>query len=116
MISGVNSNVLTINPTKAFTPNTQYHITMVSGVLRDVACNVPFDGVSDSTTITWKADGAAATPPQGLDYGSVRFDLEYDRPVILGYGKMNIVAADGRLLTQISPLDLAVKIKYNERF
>jgi hypothetical protein len=89
---------------------------MVSGVLRDVACNVPFDGVSDSTTITWKADGAAATPPQGLDYGSVRFDLEYDRPVILGYGKMNIVAADGRLLTQISPLDLAVKIKYNERF
>jgi hypothetical protein len=89
---------------------------MVSGVLIDTACNVPFDGVSDTTTISWKTDGAAPTPPQGLDYGSVRFDLEYDRPITLGGGKMNIVAADGRLLTQISPLDLAVQIKYNERF
>jgi hypothetical protein len=116
VISGVSSNVLTINPTKAFTPNTNYHITMVSGVLRDTACDVPFDGVSDSTTIAWKSDGAAATPPQGLNYGSVLFDLEYDRPIKFGSGKMNVVAADGRLLTQISPSDLAVKIKYNERF
>jgi hypothetical protein len=89
---------------------------MASGVLLDTACNVVFDGVSDSTTISWKTDGAEPTPPQGLDYGSVRFDLEYDRPITLGGGKMNIVAADGRLLTQISPLDLAVQIKYNERF
>ena len=116
VISGVNSNILTINPTKAFTPNTNYHITLASGVLLDTACNVVFDGVSDSTTISWKTDGAEPTPPQGLDYGSVRFDLEYDRPITLGGGKMNIVAADGRLLTQISPLDLAVQIKYNERF
>jgi len=116
VISGTNSNILTINPTKAFTPNTQYHITMASGVLKDADCNVDFDGVSDSSTITWKTDGAAPTPPQGLNYGSVRFDLEYDRPITFGGGKMNVVAADGRLLTQISPLDLAVKIKYNERF
>ena len=116
VISGVSSNVLTINPTKAFTPNTNYHITMASGVLIDTACNVPFDGVSDTTTISWKTDGAEPTAPQGLDYGSVRFDLEYDRPILLGSGKMNIVAADGRLLTQISPLDLAVQIKYNESF
>jgi len=115
-ISGVNSNVLTVNPTKAFTPNTEYHITMASGVLKDAVCDVVFDGVSDSTTIAWKTDGAAPTAPQGLNYGSVLFDLEYDRPISVGYGKMYVVAADGRLLTSISPNDLAVKIKYNERF
>jgi hypothetical protein len=115
-ITGVASNILTINPTKAFTPNTDYHITMASGVLLDTACNVVFDGVSDTTTISWKTDGAAPTAPQGLNFGTVRFDLEYDRPITLGSGKMNVVAADGTLLTQISPLDLAVKIKYNERF
>jgi hypothetical protein len=115
-ISGVNSNILTINPTKAFTPNTNYHITMVSGVLRDSACDVPYDGVSDTTTISWKTDGAEPTAPQALNFGSVRFDLEYDRPITLGSGKMNVVAANGTLLTQISPLDLAVRIKYNERF
>jgi hypothetical protein len=115
-ITGVASNILTINPTKAFTPNTDYHITMASGVLLDTACNVVFDGVSDTTTISWKTDGAAPTAPQGLNFGTVRFDLEYDRPITLGSGKMNVVAADGTLLTQISPLDFAVKIKYNERF
>jgi hypothetical protein len=115
-ISGENSNVLTINPTKAFTPNTQYHIEIPSGVLKDADCDSPWAGVTDSTTIAWKTDGADPTPPKGLTFGSVLFDLEYDRPVNIGYGKMNIVAADGRLITQISPLDLAVKIKYNTRF
>lgn len=110
------TNVLTVNPTKAFTPNTSYHLEIPAGIIIDDDCDVAWDGVDDSTTIAWKTDGADPTPPQGLDYGSVRFDLEYDRPINVGYGKMNVVAADGRLLTQISPLDLAVQIKYNERF
>jgi len=115
-IYSASTNVLTVNPTKAFTPNTNYHIIIPAGVIIDDDCDVAWGGVSDSTTIAWKTDGAAPTAPQGLTYGSVLFDLEYDRPINVGYGKMNIVAADGRLLTQISALDLAVKIKYNERF
>lgn len=115
-IHSASSNVLTVNPTKAFTPNTEYHIEIPSGIIIDDDCDVAWAGISDSTTIAWKTDGAVPTAPQGLTYGSVLFEMEYDRPITLGTGKMNIVAADGRLLTQISPLDLAVKIKYNERF
>jgi hypothetical protein len=105
-----------VNPTKMFDTNTTYHITIPSGIILDLECNEEWSGVSDSTTITWKTDGAAPTAPQGLTYGSVLMDLEYDRPITLGYGKMIIKRADGQLLTTISALDLAVKIKYNQRF
>lgn len=115
-IYSVSGKTLTLNPTKMFKPNSSYYLNIASGAILDAECDVAWEGISDSTTVTWKTDGAEPTPPQGLTYGSVLFDMEYDRPILHGYAKMNIVAADGRLLTQINSRDLAVAIKYNERF
>ena len=112
----VDGTTLTINPTQVFKSNTEYHMTIPAGVIIDDECDEAWAGVSDSTTIAWKTDGAAPTPPQGLTYGSVLMRMEYDRPILPGYAKITIRTPDGKLKTQISARDIAVKIKYNERF
>lgn len=115
-IYNISSNTLIVNPTKMMKGATSYHITIPSGVILDAECGEPWEGVSDSSTIAWKTDGAEPTPPEGLTYGSVKLRLDYDRMVIPGIGKMTIISADGRTKAQIDARDPAVLIKHNIPF
>jgi hypothetical protein len=115
-IYSVGSNTLTINPTEQLKGNSEYYVNIDSGALLDASCNLAWDGIDDETTVAFKTDGAAATPPEGLTYGSVLMDFSFDRPTVPGPGKLNIITPDGVLLTQISANDIAVKFRDNQPF
>jgi hypothetical protein len=115
-IYSASGNTLTINPTQPFKANTGYYMTIPNGVIIDDSCDRVWSGVNDTTTIAWTTDGASPTPPEGLKYSSVLFEMEYDRPILAGYAKMNIITPEGKLKTQLDARDIAVRIKYNERF
>ena len=52
---------VTINPTADLIPNTKYHVTMASGVVRDAAGN-PFSGISDQNHTQLHDDRLQSTP------------------------------------------------------
>jgi hypothetical protein len=115
-IYSVSGNTLTINPTEPFKGNSEYYINIDAGALIDASCDRAWEGIDDETTVAFRTDGAAATPPEGLTYGSVLLDFEFDRPTVPGPGKLNIVTPSGVLLTQISATDIAVKFRDNQPF
>lgn len=115
-IYGYQSNTLTVNPTKPFQAATDYYINIPSGTLLDPGCNIVFAGVTDTNTVAWRTDGIEATAPQGPTYGSLYIDLEFDRPVIPGPGKINIITDTGVLVTQVSSRDWTVVFKDNVPF
>jgi hypothetical protein len=111
------SSSITINPTQQMKGNSGYYLNIPAGVIIDAECDVPWDGITDSTTVAWETDGAAATPPEKLTLGSIFFDFNFERPVVPGQGKLNIIAvSDGRLLAQVGADDVAMKIKDNVKF
>lgn len=109
-------NTLTLNPTKPFKGNIDYYINIDSGTLRDPGCDLPFAGINDTNTAAWRTDGIAASPPQGPVFGSLFIDLEFDRPVTAGPGKINVITDTGELVNQISSRDLTVVFKDNVPF
>jgi hypothetical protein len=114
-----NSSVLVVNPTQMMKGATNYHIEIPSGVIYDADCDIPWDGVTDDTTIAWKTDGAELkTPPAGqpLTYGSVLYRFKVDRKVVPGNGELNILTPAGKLKSQISASDSAVRISHNQPF
>lgn len=110
------NNTIILNPTAPFKGNTSYYINIDSGVLIDEACDLVYPGISDNTTVTWRTDGIATTPPQGPVFGSLYIDLRFDRPVKPGPGKVNIITASGMLVNQISSRDWTVIFKDNAPF
>lgn len=95
---------VTINPAADLIPNTKYHVTMASGVVRDTAGN-PFSGISDQTTLNYTA---IASDPlltwndwdrSSYIYGPQEFkiddniELYFDEEVVAGSG--NIIISNG---------------------
>ena len=116
-ISNEGGTSLTINPTQQMKGNSGYYLNIPAGVIIDDECDAPWEGISDSTTVAWETDGAAPTPPEKLTLGSIFFDFNFERPVVPGQGKLNIIAVnDGRLLAQVGANDVAMKIKNNTPF
>ena len=115
-IYDIGGDTLVVNPTKMLKGATSYYITIPSGVIIDLLCEKPFAGVSDSTTIRFKTAGAEPSPPQALNYGSVKLRLDFDRLVKPGTGKMTIITPAGKLKTQIDAKDYSVKIQHNTPF
>ena len=116
-VETVTNDYVILNPTKMMKGGTTYYVTIPSGVIIDADCDIPWTGVSDSTTITWKTDGTTATAPtQPLTYGSVLFRYDIDRKVIPGFGKMTVITPAGKLKTQINANDPAVRFSHNVPF
>jgi hypothetical protein len=110
----VSNNTIIINPTQQFKAASGYYLNIPAGVIIDASCDVPWEGITDTTTVAWQTDGAQATPPEALTYSSVFFDFDFNRFVVPGVGKLNIVAvSDGRLLAQIGATDYALKSREN---
>lgn len=109
-------STLTLNPTKPFKGNTDYYINIPAETLLDPGCETIFDGVTDTNTIAWRTDGIAATPPNAPIFGSLFIDMKFDRPVIAGPGKINVLTSTGVLVTQVSSNDWTVVFKENEPF
>jgi hypothetical protein len=108
-----------VNPTQMMKGGTNYYMNIPSGVIIDATCDVAWEGVSDSTTIAWKTDGAELVAPSAtapLTYGSVLFRFKSDRMVIPGDAKLNILTPTGRLKTQITAKDIAVRFSHNVPF
>ncbi|WP_394807367.1 Ig-like domain-containing protein [Nitrosomonas sp.] len=95
---------VTINPTTDLIPNTQYNVTMASGVVIDTAGN-PFSGISDQTTLnymtiasnpllTWNSWGSSSVlfGPQEFKIDDT-FKLYFDEEVVPGSG--NIIISNG---------------------
>ena len=114
----VSNRTLIINPTKMMKGATNYHLEIPSGIIFDADCNVAWSGVTDSTTIAWRTDGAQLQAPAGnpLTYGSVLFRFKADRMIVPGTAKLNIITPAGRLKTQISATDLAIRFSHNVPF
>jgi len=111
-ISGKGTYTVIVNPTNKMDGNSEYYLNIPSGVIFDATCDVAWDGISDSTTVAWKTDGAEASPPQKLTLGSIFFDFNFGRPVLPGPGKLNIISAStGTLLAQVGSNDIALKSK-----
>lgn len=110
------NKTITINPTQMMKGNSGYYLNIPAGVIIDAECDVPWEGISDDTTVAWQTDGADPTPPEKLTYGSVYFDFKFDRNVVPGPGKLNIISPTGVLLKQISASDFALKYKHNTPF
>ena len=102
----VDDRTILVNPSQMMSGDTNYYMNIPAGVIFDAQCDLAWPGISDSTTIAWRTDGAKSTPPtQPLTYGSVKLDLTWDRKVLPGPGKMNIVSPAGQLLTQVNSSD-----------
>lgn len=95
---------VTINPTTNLIPNTQYHVTMASGVVMDTAGN-PFSGITDQTTLNymtiasnplliWNSWGSSGVlfGPQEFKIDDT-FELYFDEEVVPGSG--NIIISNG---------------------
>lgn len=93
-----------INPTTDLVPNTQYNVTMASGVVMDTAGN-PFSGISDQTTLNymtiasnplliWNSWGSSTAlfGPQEFKIDDT-FKLYFDEEVVPGSG--NIIISNG---------------------
>ncbi|MDO9312856.1 MAG: Ig-like domain-containing protein [Nitrosomonas sp.] len=93
---------VTINPTADLIPNTQYHVTMTSGVIRDTAGN-SFSGISDQTTLNFTT---IASDPlltwnswSSSRYGQPEFKVDdnlklyFDEEVVAGSG--DIIISNG---------------------
>jgi hypothetical protein len=76
----------------------------------DAACDLPFEGVGDTTTITWQCDGIILTPAPGYVPGNPpeTIEAEFDRPVTPGEGKINITDSQGNLIGQLDSNDPAI--------
>jgi hypothetical protein len=112
IISGSTSKTITVNPTNKMDGNSEYYLNIPAGVIIDATCGIEWEGITDSTTVAWKTDGAAASPPEKLTLGSIFFDFNFERPIKPGPGKLNIIAvSDGRLLAQVGSNDIALKSK-----
>ena len=98
-------NTLTLNPTKPLRPGKSYTVVIPSATLKD-SCDVVFGGI---TTPAFETDGIEQVLPNAPTFGSVYIDLEFKRPVVAGYGKLNIVDSTGKLLTQLAPNDPVIK-------
>jgi hypothetical protein len=119
-VESVSNNVIIVNPTKMMDANTSYYMNIPSGVIIDASCDIPWDGVTDSTTIKWKTDGADLKAPPAtstpLTYGSVKYYFKVDRMVVPGTAKLNVITPAGKLKTQVNASDIAIKFKHNEPF
>ena len=104
-LSTISGSTLTLNPTKPFKPGKSYTVQIPTATLKD-SCNVVFGGV---TTQAFETDGIEQVIPDAPTYSSVFIDLEFKRPVVPGYGKINIVDNTGKLLTQLAPNDKVIK-------
>ena len=104
-VSTISGSTLTLNPTKPFKPGKSYTVQIPTGTLKD-SCDVVFSGV---TTQAFETDGIEQVIPNAPTFGSTFIDLEFKRPVVPGYGKLNIVDDTGKLLTQLAPNDRVIK-------
>ena len=95
---------VTINPAADLIPNTQYHVTMANGVIRDTAGN-SFSGISDQTTLnfttiasdpllTWNSWSRSSVlfGPQEFKIDDT-FALYFDEEVVAGSG--DIIISNG---------------------
>ena len=109
-IYSISGNVLTLNPTKQFLGATDYYINISSTAILDPNCSAAFPGVTDNSTIAWRTEGIETTLPSGPTFASVLLYFDFNRPVGIGSGKINIIDANtGELYTQISALHPAIK-------
>lgn len=95
---------VTINPTADLIPNTQYHVTMASGVIMDTVGN-PFSGFSDQTALnyttiasdpllTWTSWGSSTAPSDSPEFKiDDNLKLYFDEEVVAGSG--NIIISNG---------------------
>ena len=109
-IYGFESDTLTLNPTRPFKPNTSYYLIIPAGVIIDSQCNIPFAGITSPSTITWQTEGIVVTAVNPTPtYGSVYIDLEFDRPVTPGPGRIIVTTAAGELITTVDSKDWAMR-------
>lgn len=107
-IYGAVSTSLMLNPTRPLKAATDYYVSIPNGTLIDPSCNTVYAGFTDTNTVAFRTDGIEITPPEGPTFGSLYVDIEFDRPVKPGYGKINIIKTNGELVTQISSRDWTV--------
>lgn len=115
----VSDYTILVNPTKMMKGGTNYYMNIPSGVIIDATCDADWEGISDSTTIAWKTDGSELVAPSStspLTYGSVLFRFKVDRMVVPGTTKLNILTPAGKLKTQITSDDIAVRLSHNVPF
>lgn len=109
------ADYLVINPTKPFKPGTSYYIQIPAGVIIDAACNVDYEGITDSSTVTWTTDSIDNTTPPVAPAGApARRTVEYElgRPAVPGDGKVQIFDASGVLVAEVDSTDPAVTYQY----
>jgi len=97
----ISTNTMTINPTSDLERDTDYHILLDAGTVRDAAGN-DFAGISDATTWNFQTE-ADVTPPTIVSYSpadgstgvavATNFVIKFDEPVNVGTG--NITITDG---------------------
>ena len=103
-------NLLKINVTNIMKPGLNYYVIIDEDAIYDAACDLPFEGVGDTTTITWQCDGIILTPAPGYVPGNPpeTIEAEFDRPVTPGEGKINITDSQGNLIGQLDSNDPAI--------
>lgn len=73
----ISGNTVTINPTTNLTEGATYHITIASGVIKDMAGN-NYAGISDATTLNFTTTVADNTAPTVDSFGSSTPDGNYN--------------------------------------
>ncbi|MCK9453460.1 MAG: Ig-like domain-containing protein, partial [Bacteroidales bacterium] len=100
----ISGNTVTINPTTDLTEGTTYHITMASGVIKDMAGN-NYAGISDTTTLNFTTTVADTTAPGvtinddeagtgNIAGGDITYTFTFDEPVT-GFAIGDITVANG---------------------
>ena len=109
-IYGVNTTTLTVNPTVPFDGASEYYVNIASNVIVDTECSQSWTGVTDNSSIRWRTQGIETTAPSGPIFSSVLIRFQFQRAVVPGAGKLNIIDADsGQLYTQVASNDPAIR-------
>ncbi len=112
VLYGPGGNTLIINPTKIMKPGKTYYLQIENGALIDASCEVPFAGITDTSTVTWKTDGintsTPAAPNPAIPTESASINFQFDRPVRPGTGNIKVKNSSGQVVALIPSTSSAI--------
>lgn len=107
--TGANSNKLYLNPTKDFKLGTTYYVNGTAGSVKDFT-GQSWQGLNDTTTVAFSIDPGPTASIPNVDDNSPGVVMNFDRPVALSTGTVEVYDGNGVLVATIPANDPSITL------